>query len=554
MNKFVTYLNGLHNYNAQNQNAYGERNVQSEYYAKTIVKIDICDHIIKLLNDEEPHMIILTGHAGDGKTSIMFQVLENMGMNPQFTEPVYNMQLGNGHECCFIKDFSELSDTKKLETLKEIIQYPEGGRFVFMVANTGPLINTFGCLFPEGEERDRAKMDMISAMDSNDGMIKDISGYRIAIINMASIENTGFAEQYLKKVIDNSLWSNCEECSKKEYCHILRNCRLIQKYRDSVCRFITDYYTWQMDYGTRLTIRSITEHLSYMITGGFDCDMIEPDEAHKLLFSNLFFGYEGMISNSLADNVLAVRIAKQCGIYQKRMRVDEKLLIQKDYEHLFGKDIQTIISEANEESKLLKAWDDELRRIYIFMNLESDDQHRLDTEDLFSKQFIPYCKVRNNGEKPGWAMKDLVIDALRMMYLGTVGGNKGVVQITMSAESGVMQSVQLVAGDIYTSKISLEREKDNVFNHGKYNLMLQINKKNVIKLTLPMLDYFEDLRNGVIETNMDPQLTHGIEKLKAMLLAKANVDDYSIQICMMTNTGEPESMSMYIEDGMLMVR
>ena len=264
--------------------------------------------------------------------------------------------------------------------------------------------------------------------------------------------------------------------------------------------------------------------------------------------------FEGMVSNSLADSVLAVRAAKQSRIYQKRMRVDEKLLIQKDYEHLFGNDIQMIISETDEESKLLKAWDDELRRIYIFMNIESDEQHRLDTEDLFSKQFIPYCRVRNNGEKPVRAMKDLVVDALRMMYLGTVVNNSGVVQITMSAESGVMQSVQLVAGEIYTSKITLEKEKDNVFNSGKYNLMLQINKKNVIRLTLPMLDYFEDLKNGVIETNMDPQLTHGIEKLKAMLLSKANIDDYGIQICMMTNTGEPELMSIDIEDGMLMVR
>ena len=293
---------------------------------------------------------------------------------------------------------------------------------------------------------------------------------------------------------------------------------------------------------------------AYMMTGGFDCDMVEPGESHKLLFSNLFFGFEGMVSNPFADSVLAVRAAKQCRIYQKRMRVDEKLLIQKDYEHLFGNDIQMIISETDEESKLLKAWDDELRRIYIFMNIESDEQHRLDTEDLFSKQFIPYYRVRNNGEKPVRAMKDLVVDALRMMYLGTVVNNSGVVQITMSAESGVMQSVQLVAGEIYTSKITLEKEKDNVFNSGKYNLMLQINKKNVIKLTLPMLDYFEDLRNGVIETNMDPQLTHGIEKLKAMLLSKANIDDYGIQICMMTNTGEPELMSIDIEDGMLMVR
>ena len=84
MNDFVKYLNGLHNYNAQNQNAYGERNIESAYYSKTMVKIDVCNHILSLLNDQEPHIIILTGHAGDGKTSIMFQVLEELGKNPLF--------------------------------------------------------------------------------------------------------------------------------------------------------------------------------------------------------------------------------------------------------------------------------------------------------------------------------------------------------------------------------------------------------------------------------------------------------------------------------------
>ena len=89
MNDFVTYLNGLHNYNAQNQNAYGERNVLSEYYSKTMVKMRICDHILSLLRGEDPHMIILTGHAGDGKTSIMFQVLEQLGTDGAFV-PCYH--------------------------------------------------------------------------------------------------------------------------------------------------------------------------------------------------------------------------------------------------------------------------------------------------------------------------------------------------------------------------------------------------------------------------------------------------------------------------------
>ena len=35
-NPYVKYLNGLHNYNAQNPNAYGEKNVESKYYEKTM--------------------------------------------------------------------------------------------------------------------------------------------------------------------------------------------------------------------------------------------------------------------------------------------------------------------------------------------------------------------------------------------------------------------------------------------------------------------------------------------------------------------------------------
>ena len=554
MNDFVTYLNGLHNYNAQNQNAYGERNVLSEYYSRTMVKMGICDHIIKLLKNEAPHMIILTGHAGDGKTSIMFQVLEQLGKDPKFTDPVHSIHLDGGKECCCIKDFSELSDEKKRETLEELVRYPDEAKYVFMVANTGPLINTFGNLFQDKEKRDSAKMEMISAMDSNDGKVRIISGYRIAVINMASIENTDFAVQFLKKIVDEDLWNKCSDCPKKEYCHILRNSELIRKYQNSVCDFINKYYFWQSEYGVRLTVRSIAEHLSYMMTGGFDCEMVGPDEAHKLLFSNLFFGYEGMVSNDLADNVLAVRIAKKSRIYQKRMRVDEKLLIQKDYEHLFGTDIQTIISDADEMPKQLKAWDDELRRVYIFMNVEDAEQHQKDTEDIFSREFIPYSKVRNDGERPAKAMKDLVVDALHMMYLGTVVGNSGVIQITMSAESGVTQSVQLIAGEIYTSWISLAKKDDSNFNNKKYKLFLQINGKDVIELTLPMLNYFEDLKNGVIATNMDPQLTHGIENLKAMLLSKANVDDDNIQIVVMTNTGDAKLTSMDIEDGMLTLK
>ena len=48
--------------------------------------------------------------------------------------------------------------------------------------------------------------------------------------------------------------------------------------------------------------------------------------------------------------------------------------------------------------------------------------------------------------------------------------------------------------------------------------MLRIRSEDVrFEINLPMLDYFEELKNGIIATNIDLQLSHGIDSLKAKL-------------------------------------
>ena len=356
MNEFVKYLNGLHNYYAQNQNAYGERNVKSPYYKEVMVPINVCNYIIDSINNNSPHIIILTGHAGDGKTSIMFQVLEHFGSHLDPQMPKQNIIVEHNKEICCIKDFSEFSDEDKLKVLSEVMEYPQTGKYVFMVANTGPLINSFGDLFENTEDREKAKMALIEAMDSNDGKIKDLFCYKMLVINVASIDNVGFAGKYLDKVLGEKLWQPCQECSKRASCHILRNHNLIEENMDRVCEFIENFYIWQTEYGTRLTIRSIAEHLAYMITGGDDCENIIADEdyqfkrnPHEMLFSNLFFGYEGIISNPLANNIFAVRKAKESGIFLRRIRADEELLIRRNYQQSFGQDVIELIENVLED-------------------------------------------------------------------------------------------------------------------------------------------------------------------------------------------------------------
>ncbi len=553
MNDFVKYLNGLHNYYAQNQNAYGERNISSPYYSKTMVPIEVCSFILSSINENPPHVIILTGHAGDGKTSIMFQALGALGVGAPFLDPVREVVTSNGKKICCIKDFSEFSDTQKEDLLSEVIQFPAQGKYVFMVANTGPLINTFGRLFDSAGKSEEARMRLIEAMDSNSGEIADLYGYRILVINIAAIENTGFAKQYLNNILTHDLWAACQVCPKRHFCHIVRNHDLIEKNRDRVEEFIENFYIYQTEYGTRLTIRSITEHLAYMITGGDDCEDIAPEMAHEKLFSNLFFGFEGVISNPLADSVLAVKLAKESGVFLRRLRADEELLIRRNYQQLFGPEINQVINETDGQTKLCKEFDDELRRMYLFMSIVPDDQHRKDIEDMFSKQFLPYLSVRNGSAKPLRTQKDLVIDALRMIYLGTAISNSNMIPITMGAESGITQNVQLIAGGINTGDIELSTVEDSVLNKGRKNLILRIKKKEVCILNLPIIDHFEELKNGVISTNMDPQLSHGIENLKSQLLELADIDDERLDFLVMDNKGFTP-MSITIENGTIALR
>ena len=47
--RYISYLNSLHNYNAQNPNAYGEKNVNNEFFSKVAVKVSLCNYIEKIV-------------------------------------------------------------------------------------------------------------------------------------------------------------------------------------------------------------------------------------------------------------------------------------------------------------------------------------------------------------------------------------------------------------------------------------------------------------------------------------------------------------------------
>lgn len=559
---YIDYLNSLHNYNAQNENAYGERNIENPYFEAVMVRVGLCDYIKTSLTEKEPHIIILTGHAGDGKTSIMYQVLSELNAKYDSKEKLSEITLPSGNICLCVKDFSEIPEVDssnkmdRINVMRRAVEIPEMGNYVFMVANTGPLINTFGELFDSDKDKEKAKIELINLMDENTGEIVEINGIKICVVNVAAVDNSYFAKAFLEKLIQDELWKDCKSCTKCDYCHIYRNRELIVKNKLKVCEFINNHFIWLVEYGNRLTIRSMTEQLTYMLTGGISCSEVTPNDTYKYLFSNLFFGYIGTKLNDRALNIIAINAANHCMYDHKRLRSDEKLFVGKEYKELFGEEVEMIISEAEKKNVFVSGWAEFLRRTYLFMNIVIDETVvEQDYEDVFSKQFKRYLELRDGKDTPAKADANLIADALSMIYVGTTN-DKSEIPLTLSRESGIAQNVQLIIGTVPVRKLRVESVKtqDGIFNIGKdrYELCLNINKENLdTVLTLPMLDYFEELKNGIISTNIDPQLSHGVECLKAQIseITKDDDDEDIIEIIVLKNGGNKNIRIELTSDG-----
>lgn len=544
-NPFVEYLNRLHNYNAQNQNAYEEKNVESPYYKETVVKSSRVEMIKRVLSEEQPHIFILTGYAGDGKTSIMYQFLKAYGTEFEKNQDSMEVNL-NGNICYCIKDFSELPDDTKLAVLQKVIRYPKDGKYAFIVANTGPLIKTFSKLF-SGKEAEEATAELIKAMEENFMGIRKIKSYPFVIFNLANVDNTGFVKDYLPKLIKNDkLWEDCNNCGKARYCHIKWNREVIKEHFDSVTEFITKYYIWLDEYGYRLTVRSIIEQLAYMITGGDVCQNISQQiHIDKNAFYNLFFGYYGAIPNDKAAiTIYAIKLAQKNNLYNQRLRADERLFVQKDYKSLFKEQVYCIIKKGNADRGKEYGWRGELRRAYFFLGLNDTVQKQEAYEDIFSKCFPEYVRIRELGDHPKKDFTDLICDAIRMINQGYIDKGHDI-PITLSKGDGISQCVQLVLGFLVRKDIKIKTDKCEDGSLSKHQLTFSLGKgdNHSISLSLPMINYFYELKNGIISTNIDPQLSRGVESIIAKLISFVSEfeddgeDDGDIQLIIRTNRG-----------------
>ena len=166
------------------------------------------------LTAAEPISILLTGTAGDGKTYTARQVLYELsdGRNAwgnTDTEVIFDCD-DNGYRIHFIKDLSEVNDTKKRKLIPQLLKafYREGdSKDVYVIcANDGHLLKTWR-EYMGGDQR------ALTIFQTFQRLLKDdedcANGLAFRLINMSRTSHAGSLDAIIDAICNHSAWSAC---------------------------------------------------------------------------------------------------------------------------------------------------------------------------------------------------------------------------------------------------------------------------------------------------------------------------------------------------------
>lgn len=555
INPFIEYLNTLNNATSSNENALAESQVLNEFYEKVMVDRNIGVKLTEMITEQNPQTIILTGHAGDGKTSLLIQVLKSLRLlEPKKALKKYDtVKSIHNREIFYIKDMSELKSEEQLDLLNFALKAPNEGKSAILVSNTGPLIKTFERLFSNKPEVDfmEVEMTLLESMDNNEAKTITLGEYSFIIINIARIDNVGIIKQLLEKILSRDLWEEkCSSCNSNNICPIYNNYKSLSNtiHRDKVIDFIENFYRWLYENDNRLTIRQILSHLSFAITGNLNCNQVNKFSNNEALFnynfSNLFFGFKGIKVIPEANQIRAIREINKLNLDSICISQDYKLFVQNDFSD-FSEAQQNLLEfthkkyiKRNIESDIDSTASPSsigLRRsfrrfFYFFSNAESE-QYNLLLQELYCPVFPMFLEYRNqeyNGLQKR-RLSNLIFEGLYRLLVGVPPRKEKKLYLTLKRNNENVQSVQLIQGEVDLSHLKLVQKKikglvDDDFRNYKMYLGFT-NMKEEFEVTLPLLDYFDRLAQGSIATQLNPALSHGIDRLRAGLMESYRYSD-----------------------------
>jgi hypothetical protein len=526
-NLFVGYLNSLQQVGGSNENALAESQVCNEYFALLHVVHPLVQAILTELRNPTGRHIILTGHAGDGKSTLAIDVLKYLkGLPPDapLPGPISPREEIESANVTIIKDLSEQDRIKKSELIDELIENKK--RFL-LVSNTGTLLDLFKsheAMLTQGNKD--LESSVLEAIGSDTGGSDlDLKGVQFKIFNLARMDNLALAREIFERMLDEKRWVACSKKECRDACPICINVDLIHKNKERVLYRIFLAYRRMYEYGIRLTLRQLTEHLAYILTSGLEGNDIRimQENAHRpltieFLFFNRFFGDDGGKSDMAAIRMKAVKAVLEQGFGDRPSPLWEHRLWLKTYGQAFQFDVpgcEKVFEILRDQGGRTHGRPDvkispdhareQVRRILYFLyDFKNKDQtyigQFLNSPSLLnwmdwqsSQGGLQPREVTGLGQKIYHVLQEH-FTGVRLPEGSSQGGDRRLYITLSRPRREVRQSAQIVLAQLDWSTATRLELKEKIFANGRQRKNLVLKGQEPIKgidlaLGVPFLDY-----------------------------------------------------------------
>jgi len=557
LNPFVAYLNSLHCRDAGSENALAESQACNPWFKFIEIPHPLVTDIRDCLVGHSSKHVILTGHAGDGKSTIALEVyryLRNLPPEEPLPEPLKPHEyiaLPDSKPITIIKDLSEWGDDQRLELFGEILKSEKN---FLLVSNTGTLLNLF-CDYGTrhlNQPRIESETMLLEAINSERRRDLKFGNNNFAVFNLALADNLSIAKRVFDRMLNSDRWRACAIKDCHHGCPIYRNVLLLSEYGNIAKTRLFMAYRRMYEYGTRLTLRQLTAHLAYLMTSGLECAGIQRlSERHdkplmsEFMFYNRFFGDDGKTDDISAVQLRAVKEIRKQGFGERPCPSWERQLWLLTRDKYFTLGVPVVEDEFDKlrqygsgiwnpgDSRLSadQARDQVRRMLYFLYKFPND-------EELFVRQFLASPAVMKWW---GWqsdearlsldesaTFKQQVFHVLQEQFTGVrlpeTGGGDQKLYITLSRhKQDIRQSAQVVLAQIdFGSEFSLELSTvENSWGAKRKDLCLigRGRLKGIrMPLTLPFLDYVLMRHCGEAGEVLHAAYAERLERLKAQLL------------------------------------
>jgi len=570
-NPFVAYLNTLHNATVNNENALAESQAVNPYFGYINVPSKVTDYICEQLTLEKGSHVILTGHAGDGKSTIGLELFKRLNGLPH-EKPLKNPMRAQeevsikNRTIVLVKDMSELTESQRTELLEKACK--DKGKLYFIISNTGTLLNSFELGTKSRADWLELQNFLLKALESNEPETINYKEGYFKLINLVQIDNIETACRVFERMLAIERWENCEKSTCQDQCPIYQNVKILREHWEIVRPRIELVYRRLYEYGCRLTLRQITGHLAYSITAGLGYESIKQlsEQAvrpplREFLFFTRFLGNGWGRSDPTGEQLRAIREIRGLELgYRPHPKCDRYLwmkdtaesapTVKSILEPIYKKLLEVGAGKITDELLAPQSSRIQTRRLlYFFGRFNSKEEEReFVSTFLNSPMLVDFVRWQHSGGALNLMerkkLKRGILHVLQEHFTGIRlpenAGDQENIFITINRHSyEIRQSAQIVLAKLSADDFELDLAPcDNGISGIRYELRLRKTKNWVsLPLGLPFLDYVTNRHNGEIAQQLQSFYVDRLEKFKVGLLARepANQPDNIILVRLLLN-------------------